>query len=258
MLGAIVGDFVGSVHEFAATKQKDFSLLSAQCTVTDDSLLTLAVAEWLMHGTDLVTRFHDLVAAYPAAGWGLMFAQWAHARRRGPYNSFGNGAAMRASPVGWAFPTLEETLTAAAESASVTHNHPEGIKGAQATAAAVYLARCTGDKAVIRQEISRRFGYDLSRTVEMIRPTYRFDETCQATVPEAIIAFLDADDFEDALRNACSLGGDADTLACIAGGIAHAYFGRVPEVLSSRALGSVPEPLRGVWEAFRLRYVVPA
>jgi len=258
MLGAIAGDFVGSVHEFAATKQKSFPLLSPQCTITDDSLLTIAVAEWLMHGTDLVTQFHELVARYPGAGWGLMFGRWATAKRRDPYNSLGNGAAMRVSAVGWAFPRLEETLAAAAASASVTHNHVEGIKGAQATAAAVYLARTTHDKTVIRQEIAARFGYDVQRTIDAIRPAYRFNETCQGTVPEAIIAFLDAADFEDTLRNAVSLGGDADTLACIAGGIAHAYFGSVPTDLASRALESVPEPLRGTWDEFRVRYTVPA
>jgi len=258
MLGAIVGDHVGSVHEHLATRRKDFTLLDPRCAVTDDSLLTVAVAEWLLHGTDLVTRFHELVADYPQAGWGLMFSRWAAARSREPYNSLGNGAAMRASPVGWAFPTLEQTLAAAADSARVTHDHAEGIKGAQATAAAVFLARSTRDKTVIRREIAGRFGYDLDRTVDEIRPTYRFNETCQGTVPEAIIAFLDADDFEDTLRNAVSLGGDADTLACIAGGIAHAYFGGVPEALANPALASLPDPLRGVWDEFRVRYSVPS
>ena len=165
---------------------------------------------------------------------------------------------MRVSSISWAFPTLEETLAAAAESARVTHDHPEGIKGAQATAAAVFLARTTRDKTVVKQEIASRFGYDLDRTVDEIRPAYRFNETCQGTVPEAIIAFLDADDFEDALRNAVSLGGDADTLACIAGGIAHAHFGTVPKALSDPALGSLPDPLRGVWDEFRVRYSVPS
>ena len=257
MLGAIVGDFVGSVHEFAATKRKDFSLLHPRCTITDDSLLTIAVAEWLLHGVDLVERFHALVAAHPDAGWGLGFQEWALARRRAPYHSFGNGAAMRVSPIGWAFDSLEETLAAAAQSAAVTHNHPEGIKGAQATAAAVYLARTARDKAVIRREIADRFHYDLERTVTGIRPTYRFNETCQATVPEAIVAFLDGADFEDTIRNAVSLGGDADTLACIAGGIAHAYYGGVPQELGEAALRSLPDPLGHVWEAFRQRYAVP-
>jgi ADP-ribosylglycohydrolase len=258
MLGAIVGDFVGSVHEFTTTKRKDFPLPDPRCFVTDDSLLTIAVAEWLLDGRPLVPRFHHLVAAHPEAGWGLMFAGWARAGRTDAYHSFGNGAAMRVSPVGWAFATLEETLKAAAESAAVTHNHPEGIKGAQAAAAAVFLARTTRDKALIRREIAKRFSYDLDRTVDAIRPTYGFDETCQRTVPEAIIAFLDGSDFEDTLRNAVSLGGDADTLACIAGGIAHAYSGAVPEPLAAAALASLPGPLRGVWDRFRARYAVPA
>jgi ADP-ribosylglycohydrolase len=257
MLGAIVGDFIGSVHESVPTKRKDFPLVDPRCTVTDDSLLTVAVAEWLLHGTDLVTRFHELVAAYPRAGWGGMFARWATSRHREPYNSFGNGAAMRVSPVGWAFATLEHTLDAAAESSRVTHDHPEGIKGAQAAAAAVFLARTGHDKADIRQAIAERFGYDLDRTVDTIRPTYRFNETCQGTVPEAIVAFLDATDFEDTVRNAVSLGGDADTLACIAGAIAHAYFGSVPAHLADAALASLPEPLRGKWHEFRARYNVP-
>lgn len=257
MLGAIVGDFVGSVHEFVTTKRKDFPLVDPNCTVTDDSLLTVAVAEWLMHGADLVTRFHELVAAYPAAGWGGMFAHWARTRKREPYNSFGNGAAMRVSPVGWAFGTIDETLEAAAASARVTHDHPEGIKGAQAAALAVFLARTGQGKEIIRREIADRFGYDLDRTVGAIRSVYRFNETCQETVPEAIVAFLDAADFEDTVRNAVSLGGDADTLACIAGGIAHAYYRSVPESLAAAALASLPEPLRGVWDEFRMRYDVP-
>lgn len=258
MLGAIIGDFVGSVHEHARTKRKDFPLIHPGCSVTDDSLLTVAVAEWLMDGVDLITRFHELVSVYPSAGWGLWFARWANARRREPYQSFGNGAAMRVSPVGWAFATLPETLDAAARSAAVTHNHPEGIKGAQATAAAVFLARTTRDKPIIRREIAGRFDYELDRTVDTIRPSYAFNETCQRTVPEAIIAFLDSTDFEDTLRNAVSLGGDADTLACIAGGMAHAYYGTVPEHLATAALASLPAELRSVWERFRDRFGVPA
>lgn len=258
MLGAIVGDFVGSVHEFHATKTKDFPLVDARCRITDDSILTFAVAEWVMRGTDLVTRFHELVAEYPDSGWGGMFRQWALARRLDSYNSFGNGSAMRASPVGWAFASLEDTLTAAADSARATHDHPEGIKGAQATAAAVYLARTTRDRKLMRREIAARFDYDLDRTVDSIRPGYSFDVTCQGTVPEAIIAFLDSTDFEDAIRNAISLGGDADTLACITGGIAHAYYGTLPADLANHVLGHVPEALRPTWSAFQTRYHVPA
>lgn len=258
MLGAIIGDFVGSVHEHNATKTTDFQLLDPRCVVTDDSILTLAVADWLLDGSDLVTRFHQLVDDFPEAGWGLMFYYWARQKRRDPYNSFGNGAAMRASPVGWAFPTLEATLEAAAASAAVTHNHPEGIKGAQATATAIYLARTTHDKRLIRQEIAARFGYNLNRTVEGLRPSYTYNETSQGTVPEAIIAFLDATNFEHAIRNAISLGGDADTLACIAGGIAHAYFGALPPSLRDAALAATPKTLRPIWQRFRERYSVPA
>ena len=257
MLGAIVGDFVGSVHEFAGTKRKDFPLVNRGSKITDDSLLTIAVAEWLLHGVDLVERFHALVAAHPDVGWGIGFREWALAGRRTPYNSFGNGAAMRVSPVGWAFASLDETLAAAAQSAAVTHDHAEGIRGAQATATAVYLARTTRDKATIKREIAGRFHYDLERTITSIRPTYRFNETCQDTVPEAIIAFLDGADFEDTIRNAVSLGGDADTLACIAGGIAHAYYGGVPRELGDAAIRSLPDDLRTVWEEFRQRYGVP-
>lgn len=257
MLGAIVGDYIGSVHEHAGTKTKDFPLLDPSCSITDDSLLTVAVAEWLLHGTDLVSRFHELVRAYPEAGWGMHFAAWAESGGRAPYNSFGNGAAMRVSPVGWAFDNLDATLAAAAESAAVTHNHPEGIKGAQATAAAIYLARMGRDKEAIRREVTGRFHYDLERTVDGLRPDHRFDETCQGTVPEALICFLESRDFEDAIRNAVSLGGDADTLACIAGGVAHAYYGGVPAVLSAPALRALPGALRDTWEEFRATHRVP-
>jgi ADP-ribosylglycohydrolase len=258
MLGAIVGDFIGSVHEFNAPRTKDFPLLAPRCRVTDDSILTAVVAEWILHDTDLVTRFHDAVERWPHSGWGGMFVRWATNKQRNPYNSYGNGSAMRVSAVGWAFDTLDETLSKAADSARVTHDHPEGIKGAQATAAAVFLARNTHDKAVIRREIVERFGYDLRRTVAQIRPAYSFDETCQRTVPEAITAFLESTDYEDAVRTAISLGGDADTLAAIAGGIAHAFYGAVPEEPAAAAIAALPTELRAVWEEFRERYAVPA
>ena len=257
MLGAIVGDFAGSVYEFEGMKRKDFRLPHPDSRDTDDSLLTIAVAEWLLHETDLVTAFHKMVDRHPDAGWGNAFYDWAAARRLEPYNSYGNGAGMRVSPVGWAFETLEETLHVAARTAEVTHNHPEGIKGAHATAATVFLARTTRDRDLIRGEISRRFGYDLDRTTDQIRPAYHFNETCQRTVPEAIVAFLDSESYEDAIRNAISLGGDADTLACICGGIAHAFYGGVPAGLADAALESLGE-LRGVWQEFRERFSVPA
>jgi len=229
MLGAIAGVVIGSSYEFEGVKRKDFDLFPRGSFPTDDTLLTLAVASWILDGDDLVESFHIAAATAPDAGWGGRFREWASRRDTRPYNSFGNGSAMRVSPVGFAFSTLEETFDAAARSAEVTHNHPEGIKGAQATAAAIWLARNGSDKPVIRREVETRFGYDLSRSVEEVRAVHRFDETCQGSVPEAIIAFLDSTDFEDAIRNAVSLGGDADTQACIAGGIAQAFYGGVPE-----------------------------
>jgi ADP-ribosylglycohydrolase len=258
VLGAIVGDFVGSVHEFNAPKTKEFPLLDPRCRVTDDSILTVVVGEWILHRTDLVTRFHEAVAAYPDSGWGVMFHRWATAGKRDPYHSYGNGSAMRVSAVGWAYDTLDETLSAAADSAAVTHNHPEGIKGAQATAAAVFLARTTRDKAAIRREVTGRFGYDLGRTVDEIRPDYRFNETCQRTVPEAITAFLESSDYEDAIRTAISLGGDADTLAAITGAIAHAFYHDIPAAPKVAALAALPAELRVIWNEFAKRYAVPA
>lgn len=211
MLGAIVGDVIGSVHEWAGTKTKDFPLFVSGSTFTDDSVLTVAVADWILSGRDLTELLHAYTIDFPGRGYGGMFAQWARARRRGPYNSFGNGAAMRVSAVGFAFKSMEEVLAWAGRSAEVTHNHPEGIKGAQATAATIYLARRVRDKGQIRRTIASEFGYNLDRRLDEIRPAYRFNETCQGTVPEALIAFLESTDYEDAIRNAISLGGDADT-----------------------------------------------
>ena len=225
MLGAILGDIIGSVHEWTGTKTKDFPLVVSRSTFTDDSVLTVAVAEWLLTGQDLTSLLHSYYDAYPDRGYGGMFHQWARERRREPYNSFGNGSAMRVSAVGFAFDTIEDVLAWSERSAAVTHDHPEGIRGAQATAAAIYYARRIRDKDEIRRRIESQFGYDLSTTLDQIRPAYRFNETCQGTVPQALRAFLESASYEDAIRNAISLGGDADTLACIAGGVAEAYHG---------------------------------
>ena len=255
MLGAIAGDVIGSTYEFIPWKSKEFDLFPYGSKPTDDSILTLAVASWLLDGDDLVNSFQIAVATEPNAGWGGFFRKWANARDPNPYNSFGNGSAMRVSPVGFAFPTLEVTLDAAARSAEVTHNHPEGIKGAQATAAAIFLARTGSDKATIRREIESRFKYDLSRTVDEIRETYSFDETCQGSVPEAIVAFLDSTDFEDAIRNAVSLNGDSDTQACIAGGIAQAFYGGVPQAIRDRTLEHLKPWMVELVERFEERYM---
>lgn len=257
MLGAIVGDVVGSVHEWSATKTKDFPLLVKDSTFTDDSVLTVAVAEWLLDGGSLVDLFHDYVRRNPGRGYGSMFGEWARARSREPYHSYGNGSAMRVSPVGFAAETLDEALEGARRSAEVTHDHPEGIRGAQATAAVVFLARKQETRESIRRSIEARFGYDLGFTLDEIRPTYRFNETCLGTVPQAIVAFLESTDFEDALRNAVSLGGDADTLACIVGGMAEAYYGGVPPRLAARVQPRLAGLAIDVVERFRDRHGLP-
>ena len=254
MLGAIIGDVIGSVHEGAGTKTKNFPLFVSQSTFTDDSVLTVAVAEWILSGHDLVDLLHAYTHAYPARGYGGMFRRWASNRVRQPYNSFGNGAAMRVSPVGFAFETIEEVLAWSERSAAVTHNHPEGIRGAQATAVAIYLARRGQNKDQIRSTIESQFGYDLSARLDQIRPTYRFNETCQGTVPQALAAFFESTNYEDAIRNAISLGGDADTLACITGGIAEAYYGGVPQDLAARVMAMLHEPLVAVIDRFRKQF----
>jgi len=254
MLGAIVGDVIGSVHEGARTKTKDFPLFVHRSTFTDDSVLTVAVAEWILTGQDLVHLLHTYYEAYPGRGYGMMFHRWARGRVREPYNSFGNGAAMRVSPVGFAFESIEEVLAWSKRSAEVTHNHPEGVRGAQATAAAIFLARRVHDKDQIRDTIQSQFGYELSGKLAQIRPKYEFDETCQGTVPQALVAFFESTSYEDAIRNAISLGGDADTLACITGGVAEAYYGGTPSDLAKPALAMLDERLVAVIDRFRRRY----
>lgn len=237
MLGAIFGDIVGSVYEFNNTHDYDFKLLSRKSRPTDDSYMTVAVAIVLMemHDKDddvikpyLVRIMQGIGRQHPNAGYGRMFFRWLGEKDPQPYNSYGNGSAMRVSPVGWLYDTLEETLHVAKLTAEVTHDHPEGIKGAQAIAAAIYLARTGSSKEEIASYITETFGYDLSRTLDEIRPGYKFWAICQKSCPEAIIAFLEGESFEDVIRKAVSLGGDSDTIACMAGGIAEAYYG-MPE-----------------------------
>lgn len=258
MLGAIAGDIIGSVHEFLQEKTKDFPLFVDHSRFTDDSVLTIAVADCLLTGLPYVDSFHRYTRAYPDRCYGAGFWHWVESGSREPYNSWGNGAAMRVSPVGWAFDELEEVLDEAKKSAEVTRNHPEGIRGAQATAAAIYLARQGESKSRIRSSIQDRFGYDLSRSIDSIRPDYSFNESCQGTVPEAIVAFLDSTDYEDTIRLAISLGGDADTLACIAGGIAEAFYGGVPENIATQAMASLDDELRKVLVRFREEHGKPS
>ncbi len=254
MIGAIAGDIIGSMFEGAPIKTKNFPLFHPQCRFTDDSVLTLAIAKAILEQKGYSKSVRQLGRRYPHAGYGGNFNNWLFSKEPKPYNSWGNGSAMRVSPVGFAFETIEEVLSEAENTAIISHSHPEGIKGAQATALSIYLARKTKDKKRIKKEISFRFGYNLERTLAEIRPAYGFDISCQGTVPEAIISFLESTSYEDAVRNAVSLGGDSDTLACITGGIAEAYFGEVPAVIVEKAKSYLPEDLLQVAEKFCSTY----
>lgn len=249
MLGAMIGDIVGSIYEWHNIKTTDFEFFKPTCTFTDDTVLTAATAQALLTDGNYTRAYQDFSRRYPDRGYGGRFTEWIWMEDPQPYNSWGNGSAMRVSPVGFAFDTVEEVLAEAKRSASVTHNHPEGIKGAQATALTILLARQGVDQAAIREEISRRFGYDLNRSVAEIRPAYRFNESCQGTVPEAIIAFLESTDFENAIRLAISLGGDSDTLANITGGIAEAFYG-IPEEIAEKGKSYLPDEFLGILEGF--------
>lgn len=252
MTGAIAGDIIGSVYEFDNIKTTDFPLFTNESDYTDDTIMTVAVADWLLNGGDLakVMQRYGREYPYPTGGYGGRFSGWLREKDPLPYNSWGNGSAMRVSAVGWMFDSLEKMLEVAKETAIVTHNHPEGIKGAQATAAAIYLARTGKSKRDIKQYIETTFSYDLGRTCDEIRPFYRFNESCQGTVPEAIIAFLDSSDFEDAIRLAVSLGGDSDTLACITGGIAEAFYG-IPEDIERQVYDKLPGTFQKVIKEFK-------
>jgi ADP-ribosylglycohydrolase len=228
MLGAIAGDIIGSIYEWNNIKTKEFELFSPKCFFTDDSVLTVALADTILTGVPYTLNLKRFFQQYPNRGYGSGFKAWAKSAESKPYKSWGNGAAMRISPVGFAYDDLDLVLKKAEEFTAVTHNHPEGIKGGQSVAAAVFLARTGHTKYQIREYIEKTFGYDLSRHVDEIRPSYKFAESSQGTVPQAIRAFLDSIDFEDAIRTAVSLGGDSDTLACITGGIAQAFYGGVP------------------------------
>jgi ADP-ribosylglycohydrolase len=256
MLGAIAGDVIGSVHEFLGQKTKEFPLFVDESRFTDDTVLSIAVADCLLTGASYVDKFRDYAQKYPDRCYGLGFWRWVESGSLEPYNSWGNGAAMRVSPIAFAFETLEEVMDEAKASAEVTHNHPEGIRGAQATAVATFLARQGESKDRTRSMIERRFGYDLSRTTAAIRQHYSFNESCQETVPEAITAFIDSEDYEDAVRLAISLGGDADTLACITGGIAGAFYRGVPDSIATRALALLDHDLRETVTRFCKTYSI--
>ena len=254
MLGAIAGDIIGSVYEWHPIDTTDFPLFSPACRFTDDSVLTIAVADVILQGGGYADVLRRYARMYPDAGYGGTFYQWAMSEAAGPYNSWGNGSAMRVSPVGWAFDDLETVLAQAEKTAVVTHDHPEGIKGAQATAAAIFLARKGRGKHDIREYVEDTFGYDLSATIDEIRPGYHFDVSCQGSVPPAIRAFLEAEDYEQAVRLAISLGGDSDTLACIAGSVAEAFYG-IASHIKLRALQCLDKPLRRIVDEFSRAYM---
>ena len=262
MLGAIFGDIAGSVYEFNNTSDYNFEMLTEHSRPTDDSYMTLAVARALMetYGKDdetikraVVKRMQEFGRKYPDGDYGNRFSQWLLEDDPKPYRSFGNGSAMRVAAAGWLYQTLDETLHAAKLTAEVTHNHPEGIKGAQAVAAAIFLARAGADKDEIMSYISNKFEYDLLRSLAEIKPYYEFYETCQKSVPEAIIAFYEGENYEDVIRKSISLGGDSDTIACMAGSIAEAYFG-MPEEFKEEALARLTPELRQIAEDFSAFY----
>jgi ADP-ribosylglycohydrolase len=254
MIGAIAGDIIGSVYERNNIKTKEFVLFSEGCFFTDDTVLTLALADTILTGIPYAENLRRFYHWYPHAGYGGSFHRWANDPDAGPYNSWGNGAAMRISPVGFAYDDLETFLEKAREFTEFTHNHPEGIKGGQATAAAIFLARSWKSKDNIKEYVEQRFQYDLSRHVDQIRPDYVFDVSSQGTVPQAIRAFYDSTDFEDAIRTAVSLGGDCDTLTCITGGIAQAFYWVVPEHIQAKVYEILDERLGEITRRFMDQY----
>jgi ADP-ribosylglycohydrolase len=254
ILGAVIGDIVGSVFEWNNVKTTAFEMFGAGKDFTDDSVLTFATMDCILQGGDYARFYQDYARRFPQRGYGGHFSAWIHHPDPKPYNSYGNGSAMRVSPVGWAYDTLEEVLAQAKRSAEVTHNHPEGIKGAQATAAAIFLARTGSTKEEIKSYIGETFAYNLNRRLDEIRPTYTFDVTCQGSVPEAIIAFLESSDYESAIRLAISIGGDSDTLACITGGIAEAFYREIPEWIMEKALLLLPSGIMEVIVKFSEHY----
>lgn len=267
MLGAVIGDVIGSVYEATPVKVTDFDFFIPGTTYTDDTVLTVAIADAILHNHD--GKKHDdeknyqkmlrrYGRRYPDAGYGKSFYQWLQSDNPEPYNSWGNGSAMRVSPIGFAFQSNVEVMDQARKSAVITHNHPEGIKGAQATALSIYLARTGHSKQEIKREIQNLFQYDLERRLDDVRDHYQYTLSCQGSAPEAIIAFLESADYEDAIRKSISVGGDADTMACITGGIAQAYYNFIPVELISKVTEYLPDEFLKVIEEFEARFVEQA
>jgi ADP-ribosyl-[dinitrogen reductase] hydrolase len=256
MIGSIIGDIIGSPYEFNKTKDANFEIFKYPSTFTDDTVMSVATAYCILCKEPYDKIYRLFGRQYPGVGYGGMFKAWLADNTQEAYNSYGNGSAMRVSPVGYAYDTIEEILEQAKNTAIVTHNHEEGIKGAQATAVAVFMARKNCSKDEIRSKIIELFTYDMSRTCDTIRPGYSFKVSCQESVPEAIIAFLDSTSFEDAIRKAVSLGGDADTLACITGGIAQAFYKAIPRSMARTALVMLPNIFLKIIKAFNIAYKV--
>lgn len=250
MIGAIAGDIIGSFFEMQTIKHKDFPLFSKSSRFTDDTVLTVAVADCLINQKDYVKTFQEYGRKYPKKKYGSSFFDWIFMEKPEPYNSCGNGSAMRVSPIGFYCETLESVMEEAEKSAKITHNHSEGIKGAQSVASATFLARIGKSKSEIKEFIETTFGYNLTRTLDEIRETYTFDVTCQGSVPESIISFLESTDYEDSIRNAISLGGDSDTLACMTGGIAQAFYKKIPDEIVSEVKGRLNKEFLAVIDEF--------
>lgn len=254
LVGAIAGDMVGSLYEARPIKTKEFALFSRGSRFTDDSVLTIAIADALLTDGEFAVALKRWGRRYPDVGYGASFMHWLLSPSSGPYHSWGNGSAMRVSAVGYACNSVGSVLHRAEQTAVVTHDHPEGVKGAQAVALAVFLARSGSDTQHIKNEMEKRFNYDLNRRLDHIRPRYQFDVSCQGSVPESLIAFMESADYEDAIRNAVSLGGDSDTMACIAGAIAQAYYGGIPQWIVDAVEERLTEDLLDVVHRFEEVY----
>lgn len=252
IIGAIAGDIIGSVYEFSNIVSTDFPLFRPECDFTDDTVMTVAVADALINKRDFAEVLHDYGRHYPGRGYGGLFSRWLNSEHPEPYGSYGNGSAMRVSPVGFYCKSINEVMDTAKNTAVITHNHPEGIKGARAIASAVFMAREKAGKDEIVEFISRRFGYDLNFRLKDVRGSYSFDETCQGSVPQAIAAFYESRDYEDAVRLAVSIGGDSDTIACMAGGVASAFYGHIPGDILEKAFSLLPEEFISIISRFSM------
>jgi len=255
IIGAVIGDVIGSVFEWNNIKTTEFDLFNPKCDFTDDTVLTVAITDCILNNKDFTKTVWEYGRKYRGRGYGGRFKEWLQSENPKPYKSFGNGSAMRVSAVGFAYNDIETVLQKAKETAEITHNHLEGIKGAQATATAIFLAKTGKSKSEIRAFITTKFNYNLDFTIEQIRPTYTFDVTCQGSVPQAIVAFLESENYENAIRLAISIGGDSDTIACITGGIAAAFYKEIPENILDFATSKLPNEFIDILNEFDKQFI---